>query len=77
MKTSVALLTLCLFYFCEADHQTGEGNGTKIPNIEMTCVCTNITGDQSEKCELYVTAKDLEAKQKNNESQSGVGKNIQ
>lgn len=89
MKTSVAVLTLSLFYLSVAevqqlDHRAGEGNGTKINNIKPTCpFAGDITGSQKSYCQLFVNLKELEAKLKNTEKQledlrgEVQGKNIQ
>ncbi|XP_078028957.1 complement C1q subcomponent subunit B-like [Epinephelus lanceolatus] len=73
MKTSVAVLTLFLLYLRAAevqqlDHQTGQGNTSKISTIKPACLCAgDVTGSQANYCQLVVMLRELEAKLKNTE----------
>lgn len=75
MKTSVAALTLSLFYISVAEAQqlgrrAGENNSTETPNIESACVCAaDITGSEKNYCQLAVILRELEAKLQNTEKQ--------
>ncbi|TDH05501.1 hypothetical protein EPR50_G00122970 [Perca flavescens] len=68
MKTSVAVLTLSLFYLSVAevqqlDDQAEQVPSMEIPNVERTCPCAgDVTGSQ-------INLRDLEAKLKNTEKQ--------
>ncbi|XP_044075231.1 complement C1q-like protein 4 [Siniperca chuatsi] len=74
MKTSVALLTLSLFYLSVAevqqlDHRAAEGK-REIPEIKPSCPCAgDITGSQENYCQLFVILRELETKLKNTEKQ--------
>ena len=70
MKTSVAVLTLSLFYICMADHRAESGNSAQIPNMDPACVCAgDVAGSQKNNCHLVVTLRDLEARLRNTEKQ--------
>ncbi|KAM6920614.1 cerebellin-1-like [Lycodopsis pacificus] len=75
MKTSVAVLTLSLFYLSGAevqrlDHRAGESNSTASPNIESSGICScDLTGSQKNCCQLVVILRELESKLKNTEKQ--------
>lgn len=75
MKTSVALLTLSLFYLCVAevqqpDDQAGEINNSKNSNTESACVYAgNVTESQKNNCQLVVILRELEAKLRSTEKQ--------
>ncbi|XP_039670815.1 complement C1q-like protein 2 isoform X1 [Perca fluviatilis] len=75
MKTSVAVLTLSLFYLSVAevqqlDDQAEQGSSIEIPNVERTCPCAgDITGSQINHWHLFDILRDLEAKLKNTEKQ--------
>lgn len=75
MKTSVALLTLSLFYLCVAevqqpDDQAGEISNSKNSNTESACVCAgNVTESQQNNCQLVVILRELEAKLRSTEKQ--------
>ncbi|XP_031136844.2 complement C1q-like protein 4 [Sander lucioperca] len=75
MKTSVAVLTLSLFYLSVAEvqqleYQAEQGPSIEIPNVERACPCADdVTGSQKNRCHLFDILRDLEAKLKNTEKQ--------